>query len=73
MQARSVSESEVLSAIRSPDTVRQGAREALSAIKTFRFDKQHQRTSYRFKKVEVRFVDEPNEIVVLTVISKFFN
>lgn len=73
MQARSVSEPEVISAVRSPDTVGQGTRGALCAIKTFRFDKQHQGRPYRFKKVEVRYVDEPSEIVVLTVISKFFN
>jgi len=73
MRARSVMQSEVIETVRSPETLRLGRRGAVRATKTFPFNSQHGGTFYQFKKVEVRYIEESAEFVILTVISKFFN
>jgi hypothetical protein len=73
MQLREVSESEVMNTIRDPETTQIGKRGAIKAFCTFPFNAQHNKVFYRFKRVEVRYLMKRTEILVLTVISHFFN
>ena len=68
---RGVSESEVIEAIRtSPWEMAQGARNECK--KDFAFERLWNRKPYATKQVRPVFVDEPEEIVVITVYSYYF-
>ena len=73
MQLRAVSESEVVETIRRPERTALGKRGAVKLFRAFPFNAEHASVYYRFKSVEVRYVMKPDVVLVLTVISRFFN
>ena len=71
MRERLVSEAEVRETLNRPDHRAQARHGAWKAVRTFPFNAQHRGSFYRQKQVEVRYLDEPDRQVVLTVISRF--
>ena len=71
MQERFVSEAEVLEALNQPNHRMQARHGAWKAVRMFPFNAKHRGVFYRHKQVEVRYLDEPNRQVILTVISRF--
>ncbi len=73
MQLRQVSESETTETIRNPERTQLGKHGAVKAFRTFPFNAQHNNVYYLSKQVEVRYLLKRAAIIVLTVISRFFN
>jgi len=71
MQERLVSEAEVLETLNQPNRRTRARHGAWKAVRTFPFHAQHRGIFYRQKQVEVRYRDESDRQVILTVISRF--
>ena len=71
MQERFVSEAEVLETLNQPDHRTRARHGAWRAVRMFPFHAEHRGVFCRHKQVEVRYLDEPNRQVILTVISRF--
>lgn len=71
-QHRGATAAEIVEAIREGQWST-AAFERLQAEKQFPFNEEWNRNHYDFKKVRPIFVEEPNEIVVVTVYVYYFN